>query len=293
MTSPATVVRNQQRAWARHSRLGCDSKGYTMNLSDNLFAPLSASTNEEFRSGDGGELGQPGKRGKMQALHSSSALACNVFDYWRGRDARPLATALGVSASIIEIEFEQKFPTGLPGTAPNLDVVLHPSTGPLIAIESKFLEPYGAHGPGFNAKYFPSEPGLWRAKSYPRCQELAQALYSGEQVYKRLYAEQLLKHILGLACSGTPWSLLYLWYEVPGDATARHAEEAEHFANIVSSDGIDFKVLTYQTLLNGLRQHADERDRAYLDYLDQRYLGVPVPGGHQAGRPVVSVCQTI
>jgi hypothetical protein len=31
----------------------------------------------------------------MRALHSSSALACNVFEYWRGRDGSPLAAALG------------------------------------------------------------------------------------------------------------------------------------------------------------------------------------------------------
>jgi hypothetical protein len=29
------------------------------------------------------ELGENGGRGKIQALHSSSALVCNFFDYWR------------------------------------------------------------------------------------------------------------------------------------------------------------------------------------------------------------------
>ncbi len=266
------------------------------SLSDNLFAPLSAPSEEEFRNGDGDELGQPGKRGKMQALHSSSALAANVFDYWRCRDARPLATALGVPVPIVKIEkieFEQKFPTGLPGHAPNLDVVLRLSTRSLIAIESKFLEPYGAHGPGFKETYFTSEPGLWQKAGYPQCQELAQVLHSGDPVYKWLYAEQLLKHILGLAHSGTPWSLLYLWYEVPGEATAEHAAEAEHFGNVVSSDGIDFKVLTYQALLSNLRRHADERDRAYVDYLSQRYLGMSAQDRYQAGHAAARAWQTV
>ncbi len=43
----------------------------------------------------GSELGENGGRGKIQTLHSSSAIVCNFFDYWRAGDLKPLAEALG------------------------------------------------------------------------------------------------------------------------------------------------------------------------------------------------------
>ena len=76
MRSPADIVREQQWNWALRRGVKLDSAGYTLDVSDNLFAPLSSAAQEEFEEADGGELGQPGERGKMQALHSSSALTC-------------------------------------------------------------------------------------------------------------------------------------------------------------------------------------------------------------------------
>jgi len=70
MPSLTTVVRNQQHLWAANHGIAVDSLGYTLDLKDNLFIPLSEATLSEFGGGDGGELGLPGKRGKMQALHS-------------------------------------------------------------------------------------------------------------------------------------------------------------------------------------------------------------------------------
>lgn len=271
MTSQAPVVREQQRRWALGRGIALDASDYTLDLADNLFVPLSAEAREEFAGGDGDELGRPGERGKMQALHSSSALACNVFEYWRDRDASALAAALGIAAPL-HIGFERKYPTGLSGNAPNLDVVLRPDSGPIVVVECKFLEPYGQHGPGFKDKYFEASPGLWEGAGYPRCQALAQALYSGEPAFKWLYAEQLLKHILGLARSGDAWRLLYIWYEVPGPAGAEHAAEVVQFARVVTEDGIDFAPLSYQTLFKELREHAGYDDRAYVDYLGERYF---------------------
>ena len=267
MTAATTVVREQQRAWARERGICFDSAGYTFDLDDNLFQPLSPATEVDVRCGDGSELGPPGKRGKMQALHSSSALACNVFDFWRKRDATPLAEALGL-ARPIEISFEQKFPTGLPGHAPNLDLVLRPSTGPVLAVESKFLEPYGAHERGFKRKY----DGVWEQRGYWGCQSLASRLNSGDKVFRWLYAEQLLKHILGLACWGAPWRLMYLWYEVPGLESGEHAAEATEFAGVMRADGIGFESLSYQSLFANLRKHAGNDGQDYVDYVSSRYF---------------------
>jgi hypothetical protein len=83
-----------------------------------------------------------GGRGKIQALHSSSALACSWLDYWRGRDLTPLSQAFGVSVPFSAIALEQKFPTGLGGIGPNLDVLITCGDGSLFGIESKFTEPY-------------------------------------------------------------------------------------------------------------------------------------------------------
>ncbi len=58
----------------------------------------------------------------MHAVHSSSVLACNVFDYWRAKDLGLMGQALGIESLIERITFEAQFPTGLPGSPPNLDV---------------------------------------------------------------------------------------------------------------------------------------------------------------------------
>jgi hypothetical protein len=269
---PAVIVREQQRQWALRRGVRLDDSGYTLDVSDNLLAPLSAATRKEFEEADGGELGQPGERGKMQALHSSSALTCNVFAYWRSDGASLLAEVLELKGPLT-IRFERKFPTGLPGKAPNIDVEVRSEAGPMVAIECKFLEPYGNHVSGFKNKYFDGEPpGFWLRAGFPRAQALAESLQSKDQAFKWLHPEQLLKHILGLARSGCYWRLIYLWYDVPGPAGVEHAAEAEHFAQAVREDGIDFVPMTYQSLFQGLSEHAGSNDRLYIDYLRDRYF---------------------
>ena len=274
MPSHATIVRGRQRDWAHRRDLSIDTAGYTESLDENLFVPLSPESRAEFAEGGGNELGESGERGKMQALHSSSALACNVFEYWRGRDSCALANALGVDEGIVSISFERKFPTGLRGNPPNLDVVLVAPSGLVTAIECKFLEPYGPHGPPFKDKYFETEPGLWEAAGFPRCQALAERLYSDELNYYWLYAEQLLKHVLGLDRLQEQWALVYLWYEVQGATSDEHAAEAEAFASIAVSDGIDFRALSYQSLFRALKASGSDTEGAYLTYLGERYFEV-------------------
>jgi hypothetical protein len=48
---------------------------------DNLFEPLLSEVKGNFEEADGGELS--GKPCKMQAVHSSSALGVNIFQYWK------------------------------------------------------------------------------------------------------------------------------------------------------------------------------------------------------------------
>jgi len=274
MPSPATIVKKQQRSWADNHKIEYDGSGYTLKLDDNLFKPLSAGSLSEFSDGDGGEMGTLDKRGKMQALHSSSALACNVFEFWRGRNASVLAQALELPKDIKDINFERKFKTGLPGNAPNLDVVLTSTDDSITAIESKFLEPYSSHQTGFKEKYFEPNPGRWDQAGFPNCQKLAHCLQSGDITFEWLHAEQLLKHILGLSKSKQSWKLLYLWYEVSGKAAYEHSSEVIKFSSYLKADGIPFLGMSYQSLFSSMQSCAGEPEREYLSYLGGRYFNV-------------------
>ncbi len=94
--SEPDIIKAHQRAWATRNELAFDADGYCGCVDDNIVRGLSPCARKDFESGDGTELGKDGSRGKIQALHSSSALACNWFDYWRDRDLQPLSRAFGV-----------------------------------------------------------------------------------------------------------------------------------------------------------------------------------------------------
>lgn len=282
MPNLGRAIRQQQLRWAEASGLAIGSAGYTRTLDDNLFVTLSPEAQAEFAAGDGCELGDHGARGKMQALHSSSALACNVFDYWRERDRTPLAASLQCCAEIVSIQFERKFPTGLRGNAPNLDVVLGLAGGSVLAIESKFTEPYGAHAaPGFKPKYF-NGPGLWAEHGLPKCQAVAELIQSGDLGYRWLHAEQLLKHVLGLAHSGERWQLMYLWYQPDGPEGLEHQAEVDDFAARVAGDDDIFRSLTYQQVFGALRRHCGTNDSNYVAYLESRYSAGRTNNGFDA-----------
>ena len=91
-------------------------KVYTTKLIDNLFMPLNEKSRQEIEGGDGGELkSKADSPAKMQALHSSSAIGINLFDYWReASDLSLLFSACGLLRAgkklVGEIQFEQKFP---------------------------------------------------------------------------------------------------------------------------------------------------------------------------------------
>lgn len=273
MPSPAATIRAQQRAWAASQGIAFDDAGYTLDLNDNLLMPLSAVTLADVRNGDGAELGKDGKRGKMQALHSSSALAINFFEYWRHRDPTPLARALGTSDAIAGISFEQKFPTGLRGKAPNLDVVLELKSDRITAIESKFLEPYGGRHPqNFNPKYFEGGRKLWLELGLEQCQELATRMNAGELTFRWLNAQQLLKHALGLRKCDRESSLWYLWFQVEGAPGVEHAAEVSEFSRLVASDGLGFKAISYHALFSDLNSCCSKTHEQYINYLKRRYF---------------------
>jgi len=274
MTSARSQIRRQQQTWASNREIAVDTFGYTYSLDANLFQPLHPETLAEFQRGDGDELGRNGRPGKMQALHSSSALVVNVFDYWRSRSLAWVASALALSSEPSSLRFEAQFHTGLTGNPPNLDLAFVLPDLQSVALESKFTESY-AHAnktEPFKDKYFPVGNGLWRDRGLPRCQQLAGRLHRRELQFRYLNAPQLLKHVLGLAQPSVGrFTLFYLWYAIQSDEARTHREEIKAFADETGSE-LDFRVLTYQEFFAKALRDLGAEHVAYLSYLGERYF---------------------
>ncbi len=274
--------RQQARArlalWASERGISTDPDGYVEELSQNLFVRLSPATVEDLTHGRGEELGSSDARGKIQALHSSSALACNVFEYWRQKkDRSVLEEALGVESNIRSISFEVAFSNGLGGTNPHLDVVLETEHG-LIGIESKFLEPYrgSRKSSPFAKSYFPAGRRRWAEAGLPECQEMAEELADGRVGFEVLDAPQLLKHALGLWRAGPEEvRLWYLWADLGGSCGQRHRAKLRAFQERVGRE-LQFVACPYDVLIERMGEADGEGTHGrYLRYLRNRYGNLP------------------
>ncbi len=262
-------------------------KTYCADLESNLFNnQLNEDTFSEFAKGNGNELYSP--RPKMQALHSSSALAVNFFDFWRNRkDKKFLLEALlsackdttnnrdliGQIKSIDTIEFEKQLATGNGAAKANIDVYLtckrEDNTNIIIAIESKFTEIYDSHNP--LPKSYLDENLLDDIK------DIANNL----KTYNRLDAPQLIKHILGLRNTSdntNDFLLITIWYDDP------KFEESQQNKNMKSqlndfctsiSDKANFAHTTYQDVFKEFKEKDlgnSSEYRDYYTYLKHRYF---------------------
>ncbi|MFC5460467.1 PGN_0703 family putative restriction endonuclease [Massilia niabensis] len=279
--SGKSIVLGRQREWAQGHAKSIDSRGYLDSIEANLLQPLSAVALAGFKRGSGSELADTALRpAKMKALHSSAALAVNVFDYWSMRDPAPLGTALGLARlgrqdPIRAMAFERQYPTGLGGNPPNLDIALHLESGFTIGVESKFTEwmtPKSTGEDVFRPAYFPEANPVWRSRCLPRCQQLAEAIQAGKERFQWLDAPQLLKHALGLATAlPGQFSLQYLYFDSQGKEGAAHRDEIGRFSAMVA-DEIRFDSRTYQTLFGAMANNSCEQDRDYIAYLRDRYF---------------------
>ena len=263
------TISRQQKVWATKRKIRFDKDGYTFSLDDNLFVPLSLQARTEFGKSRGDELGSTSRRGKMHALHSSSALVYNFFEYWRLHDIGTIAVACGATKGMSELRFEQTHPTGLRGTAPHIDVEFNgPDLIPL-AIESKYTEPYqGNIINTFKESYF-NKQDLWNNLS--KCEKLAKKINENKIVFSSLATSQLLKHILGLSKAfPNGFSLLYLWYEIPSEYARRHTDEINLFKDHIQGE-VDFRFMTYQHLFTTIKDFTDA-DESYKSYLFERYF---------------------
>jgi len=255
---------------------------YTTDLDQNLFEPLLDSVRERFIGGNGNEIvGTSDSPAKMQAVHSSSALGVNVFQYWqRINQVSVIAAACGFCqpGEVLseKLVFEDKYPVeGIHRIPPHIDVVFHNSNSSTVkryAVECKFSEAYGSHGhKGVNPAYL-SLDKVW--EDIPALHKLAKSISPDNNVNIHLDSAQLIKHILGLKSHGgiSSFKLLYLWYDVLGKEGAIHREEIESFSDIAKMDGVSFSALTYQELILTLAVECRQDHHAYIKYLTERYL---------------------
>jgi hypothetical protein len=267
-------VLTRQKAWAKVHDVPLDSCGYAKDLSNNLFQPLSALTIRDFQQAGGHELEDrpDGKPAKMRAFESSSALVCNFFDFWRERNVGEIGRILMIPEPVIQVSFEVKFPTGLRGTPPTLDIVLTDCAGVIWGIEAKLCEPYRPkpNRPSFAASYFPDGNGLWARRDLILCERLARNLHDRKVIFERLDVAQLLKHSLGLYNQPQMAHLWYLWYEEPGPEAEEIRMDLAVFAEQVDPQ-LNFRAVTYQELYKSL-QRIPDADASYVEYLSSRYF---------------------
>jgi hypothetical protein len=305
------LILDQQKEWAKDKTLvsgkiidgeECEDKNYLETIEDNLFPidetkGLRSENIDAYNKGGGSETKTITHRPKMSALHSSSALVVNLFQYWQNQEINktPLLIALGLvndndKVGDVKIKFEEKLQIKYVkfGT-PNLDVMIE-FGDKIIAIESKFTEPY-IDGSNKNSEIQDSytKKSLW--KEIPNIEKLAQVIHDENhhvenceikesidnlRKTKHLDASQLIKHILGLKSNyDKNFTLLYLWYDVPNTKEAKeHQEEIEAFATIAKADGINFRHITYQKVIENLdkKEYKNiEKFEEYIKYLKNRY----------------------
>lgn len=285
MTS-GQLVQGKLQAWAKRYAIPLQgSEGargapnYTLTVEENLFREhLLPAARMSFDAGAGGEL--TGAIPTMSALHSSAALAVNLFQYWlERRDTSTLAQLLEVPSTDVEgAAFEDCFPVcDAPRekgfrTDPHLDFAFRYSDGSRVGVECKLFEPYGRLDDKLLRRAYLELVGAW--DDIRACRALADQLATDPAGYRRLGASQLLKHILGLKAglSADKWRLLYLYLDAPGREAAEHRQELERFQATISPDKIWFVPMSVQEFILRAVSRIRHDHQGYVDYLAERYL---------------------
>jgi len=265
-TAVASILRKELGDAAFRS--GTSHDGHLAEWQSNLMPGIDADlVYQDLSDGSGGELKDKpdGTPAKFCAPYSSSALCVNSFGLAR-IDAALLSVA-GLTA-FGSCKFEQKLPTGLDGTPPNLDLVAS-SPDLFLAVESKFLEPLGKKKAEFAESY---------RCAYAECGDAVlnrayQSVASGSEAFAYLDVAQLLKHSLGVLkhSEELPAKVLLYAYWEPTNAVelepfVSHWAEIERFKTIMAGSNVEFRAVSYRWLWNSwriagqpgvLREHAD------------------------------------
>ena len=292
-------IKLKQKAWAERKK--CKDfelrpgtianedgdKIYFEKIDDNIYEKLSPNNKKFFKKGQGNETDDNCiRRAKMKSAVSSSAIAVNLFQHWQEKeDISPLLKALRIirknnrTTTNATIKFEDKKEIINPETSetistPNLDITIESKNlQHIIAIESKFTEPYSSKTQKELSEKYNNE-NLWvgleniKNEIYKLENEKKEKIFK----FKRLDYLQLIKHILGLKSKhGKKFKLLYLWYDVPGTEGYEHRQEIEYFKKLVK-DKVDFCHITYQEVIFNLKENYYDEHKDYIDYLVERYL---------------------
>ena len=266
-------IKAKQKAWAKGKGLELQgSKGergdpiYTCRLDDNLFLKISNDTALAFSKGDGNELGDEKNIGKMQALHSSSAVGVNVFEYWKQNGRLSIiAKALRIPATKIEtIEFERKF-KALESSKfdPNVDLVFSYKDGSNIGIECKYTEPFQSRKVdlGLKEKYL-VEYKYWN--ELRNIKKLASKISPEDTTNSYFHSAQMIKHVLGMYAATQDKSkvrLLYLYQPAFFENNCKYEEEISKFRDAVEADQIGFSSISWQEVIDNLSISADVSDK--------------------------------
>lgn len=277
-------IKSKQQSWAKRKNLNLlggtvpnrGEKNYLHSLADNLFEPLSKESLKSYNSGDGNETKDSKTRlAKMKALHSSSAIVVNLFQYWQGKDVCPILNACKLSSrsnkvgTMIEnvgsdspkeiviipsplnykIKFEEQFEISEDKSrfphSPNIDIVIYTPLS-TIGIESKFTEPYSSrkHG-GLKQKYVENH-SFW--SGLPNLFELAKEISPDDNKFHYLDAAQLIKHILGLKKNSDEYN--------SNIVQKHHVEEGKR--NLVFKRNFHLLYLWYDVIGKGGNEHRKE-----------------------------------
>ena len=250
-----------------HPTVQVNSAGYVDDIAENLLAHVRLEDFEtDLSTGAGGELGE-----KFRAIHSSSALAVNVFGPFRRRIADLVLPGFG---RFSQLQFERRCPTGLRGTVPYLDVLLQGAQD-VVGIESKLTEPLAKRRASFQPSYRENirdgrRESAWFAEMLRLEQE------SGRFCW--LDVAQLAKHAFGLARAFPRGAvtLLYLYGE-PSNADRiptplDHRRELAAFSERVAGSHPRFRSISYPELWDAWSQLVSLDWLAiHLDDLNARY----------------------
>lgn len=265
-----------------YPRSAIDEKGYVDNYYSN-FLELKGSIASravlnriihQFQSGDGGELKvQKDGRRKIEAIHSSAALAVNTFAPWL---KEPETLSLAGISNFRSVEFEKKLPVTKSGMAANLDLMVSGFEG-VVGVESKFLEPLSktTSKQPFSAAY-----SYFRDK--PNCEvwyEQVNKINNFPEKFRYLDAKQLTSHALGLVGSfgGAPVKLMYLFWEpmnwVEIREYAKHRQEIEAFIMEVRGASVSLEAISYPELwASWEKEQKAPWIRKHLSKIRKRYL---------------------
>lgn len=258
-----SIVDRAKYAIWKKAGLPHNDKGYVTDSQLNLVGGVTSEMIKvDYDRGSGQEWLY-----KIRAIHSSSALVANTFGRWK---SVPSQLTFGGVSGFARLTLEEKCPTGLGGTPPNLDVLLE-SSDTVFGIESKFLEPLKPTAPKFTASY--------SRNRLPLCEDAWWSLLERIRQWpsSHLDAAQLIKHYLGLRKKfpeGKKVWLVYLyWRPVNIDGIveySRHAEDLDKFRSAVEgAEAIRFMALDYLQLWDSWEKDRNMAEHAKL--LKNRY----------------------